>query len=147
MRYELINPDESIEATREYISQNQNWDVPNQRYRKPEAENIDPPLTECKIYKRGRYFIIEHNGIVHYDEHDGKYCYIEDALHYMNPDRPAKWKTLQKLITFRQAIRENNAQWMALDDLLKENITEKEFKDFINTARVFDKRHHGQETF
>lgn len=145
MKYQHINRNEATEVTMQFIEENRNWSVEKQAYKTD--DNCKANLSECKIYKRGQYFILEHAGIIHYWEHDGNYCYLQDAIHYMNPDKPAKWKTLNKLITFRQAIRENNAQWMALDDLLKENITEREFVQFINTARVFDKRHHGTETF
>lgn len=105
------------------------------------------PTTDCRIYQRGKYIIIEYNDQVQYWEHIGYYCYLEDALYYMNPDQPAKWKTLDRLITLRQAIRENTAQWMCLEDLLFEGMTLKDYDTFIGIARVYDKRHHGHETF
>jgi hypothetical protein len=105
------------------------------------------PLTDCYIYQRGKYILIEYNLQVQYWEHIGYYCYLEDALYYMRPDLPAKWKTLDRLLIFRQALRENTAQWMCLEDMLHENMSQKEFETFIGIARVYDKRHHGHETF
>jgi hypothetical protein len=54
---------------------------------------------------------------------------------------------LDRLITLRQAIRENTAQWMYLEDLLFEGMTLKDYGTFIGIARVYDKRHHGHDTF
>lgn len=135
MKLEIINPDESWQITQEFI---------DSRYRSDGREVL---LSEASIYQRGKYIIVEYNEQVYYSEHVGHYCYIEDALHYINPDRPAKWKTIGRLITLRQAVRENTAQWMGLDDLLKENISFKDYQKFIRTARVFDERHHGSVTF
>jgi hypothetical protein len=51
-------------------------------------------------------------------------------------DKPARWKTLDQLITLRQAIRENTAQWMCLEDLLFEGMDLKDYETFIGIARV-----------
>ncbi|MGV3464147.1 MAG: hypothetical protein ACO1OT_02505 [Heyndrickxia sp.] len=61
------------------------------------------PLTYYYIYQRGKYILVEYNLQVHYWEHIGHGCYLEEALYYMEPDKPASWKTLDRLVIFRQA--------------------------------------------
>jgi len=110
----------------------------------------DYPLSDCKIFQRGKYVIIATaEGKVAYYEHDGDYCYILEAIEFMKPERPAKWKTIGRITTFRQAIRENRAQGMALEDLYRydDGITFSQYKEFISVARVYDRRHHGSVTF
>lgn len=136
MKISITNSEEPILETEKFIDENYCND-----YRP------DILLSDCQIYQRGKFLIIEHEGKIYYSEHAGIYCYLEDAIHFMNPDKPKKWKTLERLTTFRQAIRENYAQGMGLDDLLHENISFSTFKEFMKVSRVFDKRHHGQETF
>ncbi|MFZ1806374.1 MAG: hypothetical protein WAU36_04085 [Cyclobacteriaceae bacterium] len=135
MKLEILNPDEPVKETKAFLDKNF-------------VTNTTKALLEqCRIYQRGEYIVIDFKDKVYYYEHVGAYCYIEDAIHYMNPEKPAKWKTLERLITFRQALRENTAQGMGLDDLLNENISEGGFTEFITVARMYDKRHHGTVTF
>jgi hypothetical protein len=65
----------------------------------------------------------------------------------MNRGQTCPLETLDRLITLRQAIRENTAQWMSLEDLLFEGMSEMDYEAFIGIARVYDERHHGHETF
>ena|SRR5579872_2461385 len=139
MTFPVINADESTDVTIKWLDEN---------YDRAEQEGV--LLSECKIYQRGKYIVVEFgNGKIGYYEHDGKYCYILDAIEYMKPEVPAKWKTLDKLATFRQAIRECTAQGMGLEDLYQfgEGITQEQYKEFISVVRVYDKRHHGSVTF
>jgi hypothetical protein len=136
MKLQVFNEEESWEETSKFIESK--W---------TDSSGVDVLLSASSIYQRGKYIIVEYAEQVYYSEHNGHYCYIEDALNYINPERPAKWKTVSRLITFRKALRENTAQGMGLDDLLKENISFKDYQKFIRIARVFDERHHGSVTF
>lgn len=136
MKIEIINADEEEKTTIVFI---------NESFSLLPDSNI--MLVDCRFYQRGKYMIVEYLDKVYYWEHVGEHCYLVDAIHYMNLDLPARWKTLRRLITFRQAIRENYAQGMGLEDLLKENITWSAFNEFIDTARLYDKRKYGVQTF
>jgi hypothetical protein len=57
----------------------------------------------------------------------------------MNRRQTLPLETLDRLITLLQAIRENIAQWMCLDDLLFKGLGLKDYKTFIGIARVYEK--------
>ena len=137
----LVHPDEPTEDTVKWHDANWVEDGFNEK---------KILLSDCKIYQRGNYIIIEvPGGKVAYREHIGNYCYILDAIEYMKPEVLAEWKTLQRLTTFRQAIRECTAQGMGIEDLyqIDKGINFEEYNEFIKVARVYDKRHHGSLTF
>lgn len=137
----VLNPDEPTDITVK-------WHDENWIDKKTSTKKI--LLSECKIYQRGNFIIIEvPGGKVAYREHVGQYCYILDAIQYMMPETPGTWKTLDKLTTFRQAIRECAAQGMGLEDMyqIDRGISQEQYKEFIKVARVYDKRHHHAITF
>ncbi len=66
--------------------------------------------------KGGKYILIQHGENILYSEHIGEFCCILIAIEILEIHKPAAWKTVKRLITLRQAIRENNAQAMGLED-------------------------------
>lgn len=149
-KIEVINPNETPEQTMEFINANRNWSVEKQAYKVPTAEISKAELTECKLYQRGKYIILEHNGIVHYwEQADTNYPYFQMAIEYMELDNPKKWKTLDKLISFRQGIRQTEVNWCGyVDDVLTGNkMTLDRYNHFMELARAQDLNHHGSHTF
>lgn len=137
MNIPVIHPDEPLKETAEIL-------LPRYNYTSVPDVNIK----DCSIYQRGQYIVVEYDNVIYEREAVGNYCYIEDALHWMNPEKPAKWKTLKRLLTFRRAIRECTAQWMNLEDLYQiDDLSLQQYNEFIKVARVYDKRHHGAVTF
>jgi len=147
-KIEIINEKEPWEVTMEYINSKRNWDIENQKYRKTDQEIGKPNLSECKIYRRGQYVILEHNDIIHYYENI-KGCYLLTAVFYMEPDKPAEWKTMDKLIDLRMGIRQTEANccYYVADILEGNKMTLNLYKKFMKLARAQDKRHHGSNTF
>ena len=148
--YEIIHPNEPLEKTNEYIELNRNWSVENQSYKNNDAENCKVQLTKCKILKRGNYVLAEHNGIVHFWERaDTAYPYFQRAIDFMQLSNPKKWKTLNKLISLRQAIRQTEVNCCDfVDDVLQgRNLTLKSYKHFMKLAKKQDYEHHGMHTF
>lgn len=139
--------DESAEATMRYIESKRNWDVANQQYRRPQSEWSQANLNECKIYWRGKYLIAEHDDIIFYWEHGGGY--FREAVEFMQLGQPAGWKTLDKLIAFRQAIRETEVNGKGYVDslLIDAKMSSKLFDAFMRLARAHDLQHHGSHTF
>jgi hypothetical protein len=145
-----IKTNESSDKTMEFIDKNRNWSVKEQKYRFPDAEKCKVPLTECEIYQRGDYIILEHNKIVHYWEFaDSNYPYFQMAIELIELDKPKKWKTLDKLISFRAAIRQTEVNCCGyVDDIIRGNkMTLKLFNEFMFLARKQDYEHHGSHTF
>lgn len=151
MQLEIIKKAESRENTMKYIDANRNWSVEKQAYKFPEAEKCNAELTECKIYQRGEYIILEHQKIVHYWEMaTTNYPYFKMAIDLMQLDRPAKWKTLNRLISLRMGIRQTEVNCCGYVEsiLLQEgNISLKRFTEFMKLARCQDFTHHGCHTF
>jgi hypothetical protein len=144
MKYQVINPDEDLKITREYL--NLNWNAYTSEWRqKKHTLNA----AECKIYKRGQVWVIEHDGVVLYTEtHSEDYPFFEMAFHYMNVEVIRKWKTVGELMTFRQAIREATVQGTDyVDTILEEPLTERTYRKFMKFARAHDFCHHGGHTF
>ncbi|MDR2915597.1 MAG: hypothetical protein LBV74_12320 [Tannerella sp.] len=140
---------ETPEETIKFIESKRNWDVANQRYRNPDAENCHAPVSECDIYWRGQYLIIEHENIIHFWESDGYYCYLKQAVDLFRIDIPAKWKTIDKLISLRMAIRQtevNLCEYVS-DMLIGKKMTLQLYSQFMQLAREQDFEHHGQHTF
>jgi len=146
-----INPKESKDETMKFIDANRNWSVEKQEYKNPNAENCKAQLIECEIYQRGEYIILEHNGIVHYWElANTNYPFFQMAIEFMELEHPKKWKTLDKLITLRQAIRQTEVNLCGyVDSILLDDkrMTLNKYNYFIQISRKQDYEHHGSHTF
>ena len=131
-----------------FIESKRNWDVKNQCYRKPEAENCKANIEDCKIYWRGEYLILEHEEIIHYWD-SFPYCFLKQAVEFIQPEKPAKWKTLDKLIAFRMAIRQTEVNGCGYVDelLVNQKMTLSLFQEFMKLSRAQDFQHHGSHTF
>ena len=150
MKLQEIEPKEDLDATMKFIDAHRNWNVETQSYRDPEAENCKAPLTECELYKRGKYIILEHKGIVHYWElAETNYPYFQMAIDLMELEKPQKWKTLDKLISFRHAIRQTEVNLCGIVDAVFEDfpMTLERYNHFMKVARSQDYQHHGSHTF
>lgn len=147
--YPKEQPEEGWEQTMAYIDANRDWDVANQCYKVDFKTVKDTPLSECRIYQRGVYLIVEYNGIVFYWEHNRSSTnYLDTACTMLRPDKPAKWKTLGILMSLRQCCRECIAQgWNIEDRYMIEGITRQQCLEFLSIGRKYDKQHHGQATF
>jgi len=139
MKYEIVNPDEAIEVTIEFINK---VDI---------NSKADAAINaaDCRIYMRGKYWIIEKDGRILYHEfHNESYPFFETAFHYMNASKRAAWKTVGELITFRQAIREATVQGTDYrDTILEDPLTTRIYRKFMKFARAHDLMHHGGHTF
>lgn len=144
MKYQVIKPDENLEVTQDFVSQN--WDSFTPELRQ-EKHTIN--ASECKIYMKGQVWIVQHDGVVLYSEtHMEDYPFFEMALHYMNPGAVRKWKTAGELITFRHAIREATVQGTCyVETILEEPLSERTYRKFMRFARAHDLVHHGEHTF
>lgn len=139
MKYKIINPEEDLITTREllesrYISSGEK-----------DKLNVD----DCKIYMRGQVWVIEHeNDVLYYETHSENYPFFEIACHYMLTEKRAKWKTVDELTTFRQAIREATVQGTDYcETILEEPLTKRIYQKFMRFARTHDMGHHGCHTF
>lgn len=141
-------PDETWEETKKFIDSCRNWDVEKQRYRDPGLDLSKVNVSVCQFYWRGKYLIVEHGGMVHFYE-NGPYNYFFQAIQLMQLDQPAEWKTLDKLLSFRQAIRQTEVNCCEYVDLLLEGerLTLQLFNKFMKISRKQDRDHHGSSTF
>lgn len=153
MEYFQIEVEKEAPAdTMKYIESKRNWDVENQRYRiPPEKENEierTTNLSECKIFWRGEYLIVEHNDMVHYWD-SFPYCFLKQAVEFMELEKPAKWKTIEKLISLRMGIRQTEVNCCGyVETILEgEKMTLKLYRKFMRFARAQDLQHHGSHTF
>lgn len=143
--------EEPIE-TMKYIESKRNWDVANQRYRIPPEKEKEIEATtninECKIFWRGQYLIIEHNNMVHYWNRF-PCCFLKQAVEFMEPENPAKWKTIDKLIALKIGIRQTEVNGCGyVESILEgEKMTLKLYNKFMRFARAQDLQHHGSHTF
>jgi hypothetical protein len=138
MKFNIYHPDEKWEDTLKVLEA--------KRDNKIDTRKIN--ANDCQIYVRGLRWIIEYNGKIIYDEHRSvEYPFFESALHFMNPANRAKWKTVAELATFRQAIREATVQGTDYCDMLRENISRRQYNEFMILAREHDAIHHGSNTF
>ncbi len=144
MKYQIINPDEKIEVTLEFVNANMKAFTPQFRHSK---RNLN--TTDCNIYRRGKIWIIEHDGVILYNEtHNENYPFFEMAFHFMDPSKSRKWKTVSELATFRQAIREATVQGTDyVETILEEPLSERTYRKFMRFARAHDFVHHGGHTF
>lgn len=147
---ELKNEDPK--DTMQYIESKRNWDVKNQKYRIP-IEQIKKlerttSLNECKIFWRGKYLILEHNDIIYYWDFF-PYCFLKQAVELMELEKPAKWKTIDRLISLRMGIRQTEVNGCGyVDSILKhERMALKLYNKFMRFARAQDLQHHGSHTF
>lgn len=146
--FQIEFAEETPEETMKYIDSKRNWDVENQCYRKPEAENCKANIEDCKIYWRGKYLILKHDEIIQYWD-SFPYCFLKQAVEFIEPEKPAKWKTLDKLIDFRMAIRQTEVNHCGyVEELLEgEKMTFKLYQKFMRLSRAQDLQHHGSHTF
>lgn len=140
------------EDTMAYIESKRNWDVANQCYRIPLEKKNEiertTNLSECKIYWRGEFLILEHNDMVHYWD-SFPHCFLKQAVEFMDLENPDKWKTIDKLISLRMGIRQTEVNSCGYVDtlLVDEKMTLKLYEKFMRFARAHDLRHHGEHTF
>ncbi len=138
MKFMILNPDEKWEDTMKVLELKRDNSIDRRKI------NTD----DCEIYVRGERWVIEYEGKVIYDEYRSfEYPFFENALHFMNPSNRAVWKTVGELVTFRQAIREATVQGTDYCDMLYENISKRQYNEFMKLARAHDKVHHGSNTF
>lgn len=150
MKLKIINPTEPTYVTLKFIEANRNWSVEKQSYKDPALENCKAELSECEIYQRGNYIIVQHDAIVHYWEHaQTNYPYLKIAIYYMEIDKPRKWKTLDRLIALRMGIRQTEANCCGyVEDVLEgKTMTQAGYNYFMALARAQDLAHHGSHTF
>lgn len=137
MIYKTINQHEELSFTVRQLEKK--YDCHN-------SESIN--TADCDIYKRGEFWVIEYQSkVLYYEYHHPDYPFFEMALHYMNPSKVARWKTVENLTCFRQTIREDAVNWRGLIDTIEEPLTLKQFSRFMAMAREDDFQHHGQYTF
>lgn len=151
MKKEIIisHENESRKDTINFIDLKRNWNVEKQAYRNEDAENCNAPLTDCKLFQRGEYLILEHDNIIHYWElKNTNYPYFQMAIDFMELEQPQKWKTLDKLIALRMGIRQTEANCCGYveDILLNKKMTHKVYNEFMALARAQDVAHHGSST-
>ena len=138
--------------TMRFIQSKRNWDVGNQRYRIPvKAENEierNTNLSDCKIYFRGEYLILEHNDMIHYWD-SFPYCFLKQAVEIMQLEKHKKWKTIDKLISLREGIRQTEVNCCGyVETILEgEKMTLALYRKFMRIAREQDLQHHGSHTF
>jgi hypothetical protein len=74
---------------------------------------------------------------------------LKQAVEFIEPEKPAEWKTLEKLIDFRMAIRQTEVNGCGyVETLLEgEKMTLKLYQKFMRLARKQDMQHHGSHTF
>lgn len=145
---EIRNENESPKETMKYIASKRNWQVETQSYINIEAENSKANLSECQIYWQGEYLILEHNHIIHYWD-CFPYCFLKQAVEFIEPDKSAKWKTLDKLISLRCGIRQTEVNHCGyVDEILEgKKISLKRYREFMRLAKAQDYAHHGSYTF
>ena len=145
-------PEEPALETMKFIESKRNWSIRKQAYKIPpqDEHRIEyyTKLTECRIYYRGKYLILQRGDMIHYWDSE-PYCFLELAVSYMRLDKAANWKTLHRLITLRMGIRETEVACLGyVEDILSEEVmTYKLYKHFIRLARAHDLLHHGSSTF
>jgi len=150
--FQVEHENEPREETMKYIESKRNWDVGNQRYRRPPADEYKTErttnLSECKIYWRGEYLIVEHNDMVYYWD-SAPYCYLKQAVEFIQPEKPAQWKTIHALIRLRMGIRQTEVNCCGyVDDMLEgKDMTKELYAEFMNLAEAHDIQHHGASSF
>jgi hypothetical protein len=143
---------EPREESMKYIESKRNWDVENQIYRMPPEKEREiertTNLKDCKIFWRGQYLVVEYNDTVYYWD-SLPYCFLKQAVEFMQLEKPAKWKTLDKLISLRMGIRQTEVNGCGyVDEVLEGNeMTYFRYKEFMSLARAQDYQHHGSHTF
>lgn len=149
---EKINETENPQETINFIESKRNWSISNQTYKIPPKEENEimrtTNLSACKIYWRGKYLIIEHSDIIFYWD-SFPYCFLKVAVEFIDLENPAQWKTIEKLITLRMAIRQTEVNCCGYVEsmLIGKKLTLSLYNDFIRVARKQDLQHHGSHTF
>lgn len=148
---EVLNENESWEETMKYIESKRDWNVEKQKYRLSKEESAlhsNANLSDCKIYWRGNYLIVEYNDIIHYWD-SFPYCFLKQAVEFMELEKPRKWKTLERLLSLRMGIRQTEVNHCGFVDLLlvDEKMTFALYQKFMRFAREQDYNHHGSHTF
>lgn len=143
---------ETAAETSAFIDTKRNWDVAGQRYKiPPEVESEierNTNLSECKIYWRGKFLIVEHDDIIHYWD-SFPYCFLKQAVEFMDLGNTATWKTLDKLIALRMGIRQTEVNHCGYVEaiLVGKKMTLSIYNVFMRLARAQDLKHHGSHTF
>ena len=113
-----------------------------------EAKSYDRniQLSKCKILWREYFLTVEYRGEVFTREYRGSH--LLDALELMNLTKPRKWKTIGRLMTLRQALRENFVNGLGVGKIFEgKELTLKLYNEFVLAVRAYDYRHHGCHTF
>lgn len=151
-------PTEPTDETMMYIDRKRNWQVDKQQYQiDPKQEILIEETThilDAKIYFRGEYLICEIGEMVHFWEattgnKSNNYNFFQQAYELMQPTESGAWKTVNRLISFRHAIRQTEVNLCGyVDSFLRGyKLTEKRYNLFMNLARQQDLQHHGSNTF
>ena len=96
------------------------------------------------------YLIIEHDGILHFWEMiSTNYPYFQMAIDFMRPEIPNVWKTCDRLIALRNAIRQTEVNHCGYVEEMLEGkpMTQVRYNLFMRLSRAQDLQHHGQHTF
>ena len=140
--------------------------LPWNRYKRPKtdlecAHARKVPLSRCEIRRDGDFILVLQGELLLNWENVARgphgYDWLSQALDLLAPGREpgsyvwplaplAAWKTAGMLATLRQALRENFAQGMGLEDL-KPGVGERPLRAWLARARAHDTVHHGQATF
>ena len=137
MKYKLINESEHYSITIKEL---------DRLYCSKGAGEIN--LLKCDIYKRGKYWVIQYeNKVFYYEYHSTNYPFFEMALLLMSPGEFAAWKTVENLISFRMAIREDVVNGRGLLEMIGEKLQEETYVSFMLKSREADLLHHAQSTF
>jgi len=135
-----VLPDEPWQQTLSYIE-----DHPGPR------EIPATPLSFCRIYWRGQFLLLEDHasGMVLYSEHSSAYNFFLQAVLLFDIGFPASWKTADRLVAFRMAIRQTEVNLCGLVEsmLVGVPMSRALYDDFMRAARAQDLEHHGSNTF
>ncbi|MCC6634549.1 MAG: hypothetical protein IT251_03505 [Chitinophagaceae bacterium] len=148
----VTKENETVKETMLFIESKRNWDVKNQRYRIPEKQENEiektTNLSDCQINWRGDFLILEYNNIIHYWD-SYPYCFLKQAVEFLELEKPAKWKTMDKLISLRMGIRQTEVNLCGyVETILEgEKMTLSLYRKFMRFARAQDLQHHGSHTF
>lgn len=139
MTYEHINPNEDAKTTAAIL---------DMEYVPPDLQE-EVNAADCRIYKRGKHWVVEHEGkVLLYEYHTEAYPYFEKAIRLMKIEVKEEWKTVKNLRAFRQAIREDTLNMRGLQNMLEGKTLDKNlFEDFMTLSRGADLAHHGELTF
>jgi hypothetical protein len=148
MNIEITHEAESRKDTMAFIDANRNWNAEKQEYKRAQVELNKVSVSDCKIYWRGEYLIVEVDGTVHYWD-SFPYCFLKMAVEFFEIEKPSKWKTAGRLISLRMGIRQTEVNCMGYVETIleQEKMTKSLYDKFMRLAREQDLQHHGPPTF